>query len=251
MHLLLTNDDGIRSGLLHVVSKAAAARGHRVTVSAPATQQSAKSHGFTVASPLLVRRAEVPGAQAAWAVEGTPVDSCRLGMMALADAPVELVISGINYGYNAGLAVYVSGTVGAAREAAFVRKPAIALSLEPGTPEETITYFADFAIRAAEKLAHYPAPDQAVCNINVPPVPMAALKPAVVCPLSRNIYKDEYERRKSPRGDTYFWLAPVIPDDHPTPGSDLDLLAKGHITITFLTPEGCNQADYADFPEGL
>lgn len=248
MHLLLVNDDGISSRLLHVLCRAAAARGHHVTVSAPATQQSAKSHSFTVSAPLMVRRAQMEGADAAWAVEGSPVDSCRLGVMALADAPIDVVVSGINDGYNAGLATFVSGTVGAAREAAFQGLKALALSMEPGTPEETLCFFADYGIRLAERLASYDAPYQAVCNVNVPPIPLAEVKPAVMCPLSRNIYKDEYEHRISPRGTEYYWLAPVIPDEHPTPGSDLDWLAKGHIAVTFLTPEGCDQTRYADFP---
>lgn len=251
MHLLLTNDDGFSSHLLHVLCKTAAARGHKVTVSAPAAQQSAKSHAFTLSTPLMVRRGRMEGADAAWMVEGTPVDSCRLGMMALADSPVDLVISGINYGYNAGLATFVSGTVGAAREAAFQRKPAMAVSMDLNTPEETLTYFAAYCIRLAEKLIDYPFPDQAVCNVNVPSVPVTALREARVCPLSRNVYKDDYEHRVSPRGDDYYWLEPVIPDESPTPGSDLDLLAQGHITVTFLTPEGCDQADYADFPVAL
>lgn len=251
MHILLTNDDGIQSPLLHVLCRAAAARGHRVTVSAPASQQSAKSHAFTIAEPVLVRKASVEGAAAAWAVRGTPVDSCRLGMMALAETSVDVVLSGINNGYNAGLAVFVSGTVGAAREAAFAEKRAMALSLQPGTPEETVAFFADYAVRLAERLVNYDAPAQAVCNVNVPPIPVAEIKGARVCPISRNIYKDNYERAESPRGDVYYWLAPETPDDQPTPGSDLDLLGQGYITVTFLAPEGCRQEDYSDFPVSL
>lgn len=251
MHLLLTNDDGISSPLLHCLSRAAAGRGHRVTVSAPAAQQSAKSHAFTIAEPVLVRPAKVEGAEHAWAVYGTPVDSCRLGLMALAEEPVDVVLSGINYGYNTGLAVFVSGTVGAAREAAFAGKPAMALSLQPGTPEETVEFFADYAVRLAEKLAAYPAPHQAVCNVNVPPLPVSQLKPARVCPISRNLYKDYYERINSPRGDMYFFLAPEQPDDAPTPNSDIALLAQGHLTITFLTPDACSQQAFEDFPVGV
>ena len=121
MNLLLVNDDGIDSPLLHILCRAAAARGHHVTVCAPSVQQSAKGHSFTVFTPVMVHPRELEGAAAAWAVDGTPVDCTRLGLMALCEEPVDLVISGINNGFNAGLATYVSGTVGAAREAAFVR----------------------------------------------------------------------------------------------------------------------------------
>ena len=251
MHLLLTNDDGISSHLLQLLCRAAGARGHHVTVAAPATQQSAKSHAFTVFTPLMVRPVEMEGAAAAWAVEGTPVDSCRLGLMALADTPVDLVISGINYGYNVGLATYVSGTVGAAREAAFQKVPAIAASCEPWTPEETQVWFADYVVRTAERLIDYAAPELSVCNVNAPPIPVSQLKAPVMATLNRNIYHDEYERRESPRGGSYFWLKPIMVDDAPTPGGDQDMLNQGHVTVTFLTPEGCDQQDYCDFPVPL
>lgn len=251
MHFLLTNDDGISSPLLHALCAAAAKRGHRVTVSAPATQQSAKSHAFTIFDPLLVTPAQVEGAQAAWAVRGMPVDSCRVGMMGLADAPVDMVLSGINCGWNVGFATFVSGTVGAAREAAFADIPAMALSMPYVPKPGSVEFFADYAIRAAERLADYPAPPKSVCSINMPDVTPDEVKPARVCPFNRNIYKDSYTRTVGPRGQIYYMLAPEEDDERPTPGCDVDLLRQGHITVTFLTPEGCRQEDYADFVEGL
>ena len=94
MNVLLTNDDGFDSELLRMLCRAFAARGHRVTVSAPATQQSAKSHSFTLSIPLMVHKRDMEGAAEAWAVEGTPVDSARVGFMSLATAPIDLVVSG-------------------------------------------------------------------------------------------------------------------------------------------------------------
>lgn len=249
MRILLVNDDGITSPSLAILCEAAAKRGHQVTVCAPSAQQSAKSHAFTIAAPLMVRDAQVKGAVHAYAVEGTPVDCCRVGMMKLMEQAPDLVMSGINFGYNVGLATFVSGTVGAAREAAFQGVPAMAVSKAVDTPEETVRFFADYAVRLGEKLVSYRTPDQSVCNVNVPPVPLKELKEAVVCPLSRNVYKDSYEERTSPRGDRYFWLMPEIPDDQPTPGSDADMLRQGHISITFLAPEGTWQEMFEDFPE--
>ena len=252
MNILLVNDDGIDSPFLALLCRAAAARGHHVTVVAPATQQSAKSHCFTIDRPLCAYPRQVEGAAAAWAVDGTPVDCCRVGLMRLCAQRPDLVLSGINLGYNTGLATFVSGTVGAAREAAFQGVPAMAVSGEPRTPQETLAFFADWAVALGERLIHYPAPELSVCNLNVPPVPLHQLKEPRMCPITRNIYKDNYEQRVSPRGQVYFWLYPEEQDDHPTPGSDLDLLQQGHITCTFLTPDdGCDQQKYADLLTGL
>lgn len=249
MHILLVNDDGIDSPALLVLCRAAAARGHRVTVCAPSAQQSAKGHSFTVFTPVTVHPRDMEGAAAAWAVDGTPVDCTRLGLLSLCEETVDLVISGVNVGYNAGLAIYVSGTVGAAREASFMRKPAMAVSMQAGTPEETLRFFADWAVALGERLVDYPFPDQAVCNINVPAVPVYELQPPVMCPISREPWIDGYERRESPRGGTYFWLLPESFDAQHTPGSDMDYLCRRHITCTFLTPEGCDQEKYKDLLE--
>ena len=248
MHILLVNDDGFDCSYLHILCAAAANRGHEVTVCAPDTQQSAKSHAFTIGAPLIMKKDSMPGASRAYRIQGTPVDACRLGFMMLAEHPVDLVISGINEGYNVGFATFVSGTVGAAREAAFQGIPAMAVSQEVATPDETTRFFADYCIRLGEKLVHAEVPEFSVCNVNCPTVEREELRGAVVCGLNRNVYKDGYERRVSPRGTDYFWLKYEEQDTAPTPGSDLELLQKGYITVSFLAPEGCRQEDYADFP---
>ena len=127
MHFLIVNDDGINSPFLPILTQAVKRAGHRVTVCVPATQQSAKAHAFSIEQPILAENREVPDADEAWAIFGTPVDSCRIGAMNLAP-DADAVISGINLGYNVGMSVYVSGTVGAAREATFLHKPGIAVS---------------------------------------------------------------------------------------------------------------------------
>lgn len=246
MNLLLVNDDGIESRLLHTLARAAKARGHHVLLCAPVRQQSAKSHCFTIASPLMAHPRPLDCADEAWAVEGTPADCTRLGLMALSREKIDLVISGINDGWNAGLATYVSGTVGAAREAAFQGVPAMAISAAPDTPEATVHFFADWAVTLAERYVSYPRPALSVLNVNVPGVEVAALKAPVFCPINLNVYRDQYERRESPRGEAYFWLSPEIPDDSPTPGSDVYYLTRGHITATFLMPTGQEQGQYAD-----
>ena len=170
MHFLLTNDDGFDCPELRLLCRAAAARGHRITVAAPEEQQSGKSHAFSVFSPLFVRKDTMPGAEKAYRVRGTPVDACRLGFMSLAEEPVDAVLSGINVGYNIGFATYVSGTVGAAREAAFAGFPSLAVSMEPHTPDDMREFFADYAVRTAEMMVRgeKPYPEQAVCNLNAP-----------------------------------------------------------------------------------
>ena len=67
---------------------------------------------------------------AGYAVEGTPAQVVQHGLFEIADRPVDLVVSGINYGENLGEGVTVSGTIGATLESASFRVPSIAISLE-------------------------------------------------------------------------------------------------------------------------
>ena len=248
MHILLVNDDGFDSRNLRLMAQACIKRGHRVTVVAPHTQQSAKSHAFTIFTPLLVHEAHMEGVENAYRVEGTPVDACRVGMLGLCEEKIDLVISGINEGYNIGLATFVSGTVGAAREAAFQGYPALAVSMEMQTPAETAEAFADYAVRTGEKMLHSKLPEQTVVNLNAPPVPLRQIRGSRMCPITRHVYKDGYDKRISPRGLLYFWLREEETDMHPNPGSDLDLLQKGFVTCSFLTPEGFPMEEYLHFP---
>lgn len=220
MHFLIVNDDGINSPFLPILTQAVKRAGHRVTVCVPATQQSAKAHAFSIEQPILAEKREVPDADA--------------------------VISGINLGYNVGMSVYVSGTVGAAREATFLRKPGIAVSAEKQTPHDTLAYLSDWAVEMAEKLVTRGAPELTVCNLNAPPIPRAELKSQVLCPLNRAGYRDSYEQRISPRKQTYFWLSPMK-QDPPLPGSDQAYLDAGHPTCTFLTIDGQSQEEFADW----
>ena len=251
MNILLVNDDGINSPHLALICRTASARGHHVTVCAPSTQQSGKAHSFTIFSPVTVHSVQIEGADAAYAVDGTPVDCARLGFMQLCGQQPDIVISGMNYGYNTGLATYVSGTVGAAREAAFHHLKAMAVSMHEETPAATQAFFAEWVITLAERYVQYDAPPMAVLNVNVPPVDVMNIKEPTLCQINDTVYVDGYERRESPRGGMYFWLTKLELGVDPTPGSDDDLLNKGHITCTLITPHPCRQDDYADLLQDL
>jgi len=249
MHFLLVNDDGIQSSFLRILAEELTRSGHEVTVSAPAAQQSAKSHAFTIQQPVIVHRASFPGAAQAWAVEGTPVDSVRLGLMELCDRPVDLVLSGINCGYNAGLSTFVSGTIGAAREAAFQTGKALALSVEETMTEAEVRSAAAYSVRLAENLASAVLPSKCVCSINYPRHWEGQCSKPIVCEISHAMYLDRYERRVSPRGDEYYWLAPYTGTEVPAPDTDLYHLSRGFATCSLLTPDGTAGSDGSFLPD--
>lgn len=128
MNILITNDDGIASPGIVVLAQAAAEFGS-VTVVAPADQCSAMSHRITLGRRLRVEQRElgIPGVTA-YALDGTPADCVKAALDAILPQRPDVVLSGINNGYNVGFDVAYSGTVGAAMEAVMSGVPAIALS---------------------------------------------------------------------------------------------------------------------------
>lgn len=236
MHILITNDDGIFSVGIKALADAALKRGHQVTISAPKGQCSANSQHICLTAPLMVNDVEWAGAKA-FAVDGTPCDSVRVAPF-LSETPYDFCISGINKGENAGSAVYYSGTVAAAREAAMLYIPAIAVSIMPGADDEMRAHLADLAVRVAEHFQKTPLPRFTIINLNAPALPPHEWKPLKVCPLSQAYYLDSYEKRVSPLGQTYFWLSADdtsgVPMEKPEEGSDYHFLRSGHVTCTFL-----------------
>ena len=81
MHILLVNDDGIRSPGLRTLAQALKGAGHGVTVVAPDRQRSAVGNGITTRDPLFVRECGWEG-MAAYSCSGTPADCTQLGLKA-------------------------------------------------------------------------------------------------------------------------------------------------------------------------
>ena len=202
---------------------------------APRYQQSAASHRFTLAEPIYVQPYPVdePGCEA-FSIAGSPVDCVRVGLQQLISRPADVVLSGINNGYNAGMAVHYSGTVGAAMEGALNHLPAVAVSIHHRADQAMIDHLAEYAIRMTEQYVASDPPGHTVLNINAPCVAPGDLKPAAYAPLDTGNFIDGYERRQSPRAGTYFWLLNGSKTEPPAQDTDLDYLRRGHITLTLL-----------------
>ncbi|MCW7752837.1 5'/3'-nucleotidase SurE [Desulfobotulus sp. H1] len=119
---LLTNDDGMDAPGLLALEKAVRPLG-RLVILAPATPQSGISHRVSIWDTVEVREEK----NNRFRVYGTPADCVRIGLNQIVPE-ADFVLSGINIGANLGYDIYLSGTVAAAREAAFQGKPAMAFS---------------------------------------------------------------------------------------------------------------------------
>jgi 5'-nucleotidase len=176
--ILITNDDGIASPGLWASVQAFSDLGDLLVV-APRLQQSGTGRSMPVTSEgrIYEETREIDGRSIqVYAVDGTPAQAVQHGVIELADRLPDLVVSGINYGENTGNGVTISGTVGAALEAASLSIPALAVSMQ--TPhdlhltystEVDFTVAAGFARRFGEWMLYARLPDDVdVLKIEVP-----------------------------------------------------------------------------------
>ena len=126
MKILITNDDSVSAPqLLPLIKKCMEFA--EITVVVPKYEQSAKSHSIQIRDAFEIREVELEPGISAWVVDSTPADCVRFAVSGL-KMTFDLVISGINRGYNLGKDTMYSGTLAAATEAVCKGMKAIALS---------------------------------------------------------------------------------------------------------------------------
>jgi 5'-nucleotidase len=228
--ILLTNDDGVRAPGLLAVAQALAPMGQIIIV-APAVNQSGKGHSITIEDPIYVETVTLAGGIEATSVTGTPATSVKVALGALLKDKPDLVVSGINRGWNLGAVAYVSGTVGAAREAALHGLPAIAASL---ASEETNYAPAARIVREVVEVARKAGMDAGVfLNVNVPAGPAGAIKGIQLTRQSALTGVERFEEQRSPRGRRYFWSVWNEPAGD-VEGTDVWALEHGYAAVTPL-----------------
>ncbi len=132
--ILLTNDDSIDSPGLWAAAEALSDLGY-VTVAAPREQSSGMGRSLPSTSDGIIKPLQLSVRGREWtvySVGGSPAQSVLHGMLEIMPRLPDLVVSGINYGENVATGITISGTVGAAMEAAGMGVRALAMSLETG-----------------------------------------------------------------------------------------------------------------------
>jgi 5'-nucleotidase len=227
MRILISNDDGIYSPGLAALANVASRFGN-VRVVAPDVEQSSMSHAITMSRPLSYRRTPIPtfeGKYEAYRVNGTPGDCVALG--AHNWEGVDLVLSGINLGTNLGNAIWHSGTLAAAKQAALLGLRGIAFSTPVGDSEPDFEAISPWVERTLRMLL--PEKDLPLVNVNVP------AKPRGICWTRQSFrhYDGKVVAGKDPMGRSHFWFT-VVPIEQIEEGTDRWALNNGLVSITPL-----------------
>lgn len=173
MRILITNDDGINTDGIIRLAEAAKDFGE-VWVVAPNDQRSAASHSISLHNHIDVYPHVFPveGVKA-FSCSGTPGDCVRVGSLKIMPHKPDVVLSGINHGYNVASDIQYSATAGAAFEASFQGYLAIALSEQANDCHEIAdTYLHDILSDLISKKLEYGQ----IFNVNFPGCPLSDCK---------------------------------------------------------------------------
>ncbi|MBN1438330.1 MAG: 5'/3'-nucleotidase SurE [Anaerolineales bacterium] len=254
--ILLTNDDGIDARGLWIAAEALSAVGE-VTVAAPNRQWSGAGRSLprhTSGRIVTVEKTFGGAVRKAFAVDGSPAQTVLFGLLEILPTPPALVVSGINLGENVGYGVTMSGTVGAALEAAAAGLPAIAIS--QATPSglamdddrdadfSATGYFA--ALFARKLIAAGLREEALVLKIDVP-IRATPETPWALTRLSRA----RYYQPMRPKRKSFSEAADIPYRIHFNPqieAADTDVYALHNRRIVSVTPLGLDLTARVDFP---
>ena len=232
MRILLTNDDGINAKGLYSLYESLRDK-FDVTVCAPESEQSAIGHAITLSRPLRIKTVDKNKEFFGYAVDGTPADCVKIAVRCVLKKLPDLIISGINHGPNLGSDIMYSGTVSAATEGMILGIPSMAVSLATYENQD-FSFAADFAAQMAGRFEKEKIPEGVLLNVNVPPLPKDQIRGVKITTQCRSMYKEDFIKRKDPRGRTYYWLTGKVQWFDKSENSDIRAIERGYVSVTPL-----------------
>ena len=228
MRILITNDDGREAPALPHLVRWARKLGD-VTVVVPKVEQSGKSHAIDFTRPIEIQEVEIADGVTVWSMDSTPADCVRFAVLGLG-AKFDLIISGINRGFNLGKDIVYSGTCGAIFEGARLGINGIALSTDPTDYKVAISRLDSlWELIVKKRLLER----NNLYNINIPLV-----EEGVCYTRQGGIYfYDEFVKTAE---DTYEQRGGLVLEDSCDLTLDTDAIRHNYLSITPLTHERTN-----------
>ena len=223
--ILVTNDDGVHSEGIKVLADALRHLGD-VTVVAPMQEASAIGHALTLRRPLRIE----PIAPKTFGIDGTPTDCVNLAISHIIKEKPDLIVSGINKGWNLGDDVTYSGTVSAAMEGTLLGVASMAVSQAEGDAAGFEAAGQVTRLVAARVLVEG-LPAKTLLNVNVPRGEIRGIR---LTRLGHRVYREKVVQEVDPRGRPYFWIGAGPPEWQEDEASDIAAVHAGLASVTPL-----------------
>ena len=229
--ILVTNDDGINAPgirtLISVVKNIA-----DVIVVAPDSPQSGMGHAITINSTLHSSRITPKNSEIIeYSCSGTPADCVKLAINELMPRKPDLCVSGINHGSNSSINVIYSGTMSAAIEAGIEGVPAIGFSLLDYSWNADFSHSKDLIRKITLNALNNGIPKGVVLNVNIPALKKSDIKGVKICRQAKAYWVEEFDKRKNPLGQEYYWLTGKFVNKDQGEDTDEWALKNNYISI--------------------
>jgi 5'-nucleotidase len=240
VHILLTNDDGYHAPGIQTLALCLKSEGFDVSIVAPLKEKSAASHSLTLRKAIRVNRIT----ESDYTVDGTPVDSIIIAFQKLNQKPIDLIVSGINSGQNMGEDIHYSGTVAAAKEAAFFGYKAIAVSIDTYKDQKYESAAKWLCLMLKNNLVDF-IHNNMVLNINFPNASFEKIKGIRLTTTGHRKYYNFIEIIDEDEAGFSYIIGGENPIWEDIKGSDSDAVRDGFVS---LTPLGFDMTKGSSFP---
>ncbi len=231
MAILIVNDDGVNAVGINVLAKRIS-RDYETIIVAPDREQSSVGHAITLSTPLRINYLGNDKNIKKYCINGTPADCVKLALKVILKGKPDLLISGINHGYNLGVSLIYSGTVSAATEGTMLKIPSIAVSLGSTYKDVDFAPSAETAFIIGKKVLENGLPTGVFLNVNVPLKPLDELKGYKITRQADSYFDDFFEKRIDPQGSAYFWISGILVNMDSGIDTDIAAVKEGYVSIT-------------------
>ena len=229
--ILVTNDDGITAPGIAALIEVMKTIGDVIVV-APDKAQSGMGHAITINSTLRINKLNLYNVKSEYSCTGTPVDCVKFGVNKIIDRKPDLIVSGINHGANMSINVIYSGTMSAAVEGAIESIPAVGFSLLDYSLDANFTASKKIVKTVVDGVLKNGLPLGVCLNVNIPKLDYDLIKGIKVCRQAKANWVEEFDERKDPGGNTYYWLTGRF-DNYDAGNEDTDVWAldNGYVSV--------------------
>ena len=229
--ILVTNDDGINAPGIRTLISVIKDIGDVIVV-APDSPQSGMGHAITINSTLHSSRITPKNSEIIeYSCSGTPADCVKLAINELMPRKPDLCVSGINHGSNSSINVIYSGTMSAAIEAGIEGVPAIGFSLLDYSWNADFSQSKDYIRKIILNALNNGIPKGVVLNVNIPAVKKSDIKGVKICRQAKAYWVEEFDKRKNPLGQEYYWLTGKFVNKDQGEDTDEWALKNNYISI--------------------
>lgn len=239
--ILVTNDDGITAPGLRALVDVTRPLG-KVVVVAPDKPQSGKSHSVTMNHPLRLTCIHKETVYEEYSCNGTPADCIKLAYKIVIRRRPDLLVSGINHGSNSSINIIYSGTMAAVFEGAMAGVPSIGFSLLQYEANADFTASKIYSRRIIHEVMSRKLPEGICLNVNIPAISESEIKGIRICRQAGGTWLEDFDIRKDPKGDDYYWLKGVFARIGDGEDTDEHALENNYVSIVPVN------FDFTDYP---